>query len=554
MNPPISRLLRLAQRLVLWTARGPFLHIWAAVYRGFARASAAYLTRGEKDVTAYARAGLGKGDFLPGLSDIDLVLVVAPDPAGPGVAAERVRQRWWRTQRALKSTYLLLDLPRIYDEGDLSLLVGANTFTYGLDRGQGAGNAEAVYVENQSLLDRCRMLERPGLYAATDDWVRFSGRERLPVEPPRDAQAQRMAAWLELAYLWRVTFRVGLGPIGPRTASLCVKLVSEPARIWLWLAHGERAGGRVDALERTLRRLPEEEASLRCALELQRALRHSPEPPLAEALAALVRFSSRIVETISAAIAPEGTTAVQIAGADPAELIPPLVARDSSEPLPPPPAGAHPLCDWRSLTSSPILDESFTVVTGDPGDPATLRALGATSLESWYKVMLADHLMVLPAQSFERARMRAISCAVTDPVSFALLAGRSSADFPNVRGWSADDVARRATAERGARLRAASPGEDAGRELQTLFAAARADLFLESLREGDPVLPVTVTETARRLGARSGAAKTVCEAALLGYRELAEKGAQPDQTAISALRRLVLELPAYREPSETLNR
>jgi DNA-binding NarL/FixJ family response regulator len=54
--------------------------------------------------------------------------------------------------------------------------------------------------------------------------------------------------------------------------------------------------------------------------------------------------------------------------------------------------------------------------------------------------------MVLPAERW-RSRLRAVTCPVTDPVSFALVAGGTVARFPNVDGWSAEHAARRAVAE-----------------------------------------------------------------------------------------------------------
>ena len=68
----------------------------------------------------------------------------------------------------------------------------------------------------------------------------------------RDARSaseypKSLAAWLELVTWWRWAFTVCVDRSGPRTAHLCLKLVTEPVRIWLWLAHGERVGRRVSA-------------------------------------------------------------------------------------------------------------------------------------------------------------------------------------------------------------------------------------------------------------------------------------------------------------------
>jgi hypothetical protein len=139
-------------------------------------------------------------------------------------------------------------------------------------------------------------------------------------------------------------------------------------------------------------------------------------------------------------------------------------------------------------------------------------------------------------------------------VSFAVLDGDGVACFPRVRGWSAEDSCRRAIAEHLAWLRA-EPGarrspDSSGDALGLLFTAGRAALFEESLADGDPTLPLTVSETARRLEARSTAARTVAEDALGCYREFASYGNPPPRETVRALRSLVLSLPPYSRAHE----
>ncbi len=78
-----------------------------------------------------------------------------------------------------------------------------------------------------------------------------------------------------------------------------------------------------------------------------------------------------------------------------------------------------------------------------------------------------------------------------------------------------------------------------------LLSAARAALFLQSVQDGDPELPLTVTETARRLAARSEPARTVAEDGLGHYREFAAHHTPPPAATLAAMRALVAELPAY---------
>ena len=362
-----------AHRLVLLTAQTPLRRLWGAAYRGVARAGAAYLTWGERDAAAYVRAGVGTSDFLPGLSDVDVTVVLAEDPAGPGSAGARARRRWERLYRGLPVTRLLLDWPRIYDDADLRVLAGASALTYGLDdSGKPAGGGTA--------------------------WS-----SALTAAPPAGQEAR-----------------------------------------------------------------------------------------------------------------------------------------------------ALPLCDWRSIVCPALPDESFVLLPGDPGDPAVLGAAARAWRTGPCPALRAEGLMIFPADSLEGTRLRAIKCRTTDPVSFALAGGAAVAAFPEVRGWSAEDTARRAVAEHRPRLRAqrGSAGENGSREadgptLGMFLTAARAALFLESIREGDPVLALTAAETVRQLAARFGAQGAVSEEALGAYREFALHGRQPPAATIAAMGKLVGGLPAY---------
>jgi predicted nucleotidyltransferase len=541
------------QRLVLRTGRTRLRSLWVLIYRGVARAAAAYLTHGERDAAVYVRGGVAGGDFLPGLSDIDLIVVLEEDPVGPGHARERVRRRWLRLIRALPPLILLIDGPRIYESEDLADIVGTSAFTYGLDGGRRPPIRPSGYFDGAASLDRVKTLGRPGLYGMSDDWRLLIGPDQRPPEADRDAQLRRIAAWLELAYWWRLAFSVCMRPSRPRSADMCVKFVAEPARIWLWLAHGERASGRAEALRRAARRLPEEESALRAALDLHRSLPDSPPAPLTETLPTLVRLSRRIADLIVDEIGEEDVTEVRLAGADPATLLPAggewqptgSLAEGRVPPL-------LPLTDWRSLACPPPPDESFALLPGDPGDPATLGTAAATQPAGPYPALRAHCLMILPGPLWLRTRLRAIQCPVTDPVSFALADGIRVARFPEVSGWSAEDTARCAVAEHRAWLQAGrrsregrGPVEAVGLELGRLLTAARAALFQQSIGEGEAELSLTVTETARVLAARSAAARPVIEEALGSYREFALSRRPPPAATVSATRRLVLELPTY---------
>lgn len=530
--PAHSRLVLAAHRLVLRSGAGRLRPAWSAAYRAAARVAAAYLVRGEAGASAYARGGLATGDVQPGLSDVDVAVVLPADPAGHGVAAERVRRRWERLRGAVPAVQLLVDWPRVYEDADLRDLVGTSALTYGLEGG------DAGYFGERASLDRLRMLERPGLHATAAGWRRLTGPERRPPEPRREEDVERIAAWLELLYWWRWAFPICLDPLRPRSAGLCVKLVAEPARIWLWLAHGERVAGRDDALARAIVRLPEEEPALRAAQRLRRGLGAAPAPPLAEALPAMVRISERIAGLLDEESHARGWTEVRLAGE--------LAGG----------AAALPLADWRALACPAGPDESLASRDGDPGDPAAVRAAALAPETGPYPALRSGGLLVLPAGSLLRSRLRAVKCRTSDPVSFALLDGARVARFPDAPGWSAGDTARRAVAEHRAWLHAppgswggSAAGDPPALALGRLLTAGRAALFHESVASGDPELPLTVAEAGERLVARDPEARGAVEEALGAQRERARTATPPPAATVAALRRVVAGLPAYRAPA-----
>ena len=478
--------LRRAQRLVLSTARTPLRHLWALVYRAVAHAVGRALTRGEPGAAVYTRASLGGSEFLPGLSDVDLAIVLATDEQ-----ADRARGRWRRHGHVL-SLGGLVDQPFIYGQAELQALAGKSALTYdGVAFGGPRGTRDAI-----------RTLQRPELDGGKiDTWQPLRGPDRRPPRRPADVQERRIAAWFELVYWWRFAFPACVGPPAPWLASRCVKLVAEPGRVWLALEHDERPATRADVLRLLLRRLPEEETALRATLELQRTLHRSPDPALATVLPVLLRLSERIAAVLAAQLADAPVTEVALAGE----------------------TGALPLADWRALVAPPAADERLAPITGDPVDPAVLGAAVLDHLTGPYPVMRSGQLLLLPGAEFVRTRMRAIQCRLTDPVSFALLEGARTASFPDVAGWSIHDTARRAVAEHAARLRS-EPGD-----LELLLTATRAALLHESVARGEPELVLTGADAIARLPGDAAAE--------------ALHGAAP--AALAALREQVLALPAY---------
>ena len=500
LDPPLksmvartrSPLVRAAQRLLLATSGTPLRRVWVLAHRAVAQLVAALLLRGEAGATAYARASFGGPEFLPGLSDIDLAFVLATD-----AAADRVRRR--RTRHAQRLTAGgLVDTPFVFSQEELRAVAGRSVLTY----------PGAVFGGARARHDLHRMLQRPELDDPTLPWRRLRGPERRPPARPRDAQESRVAAWLELVFWWRWAFPACVVPSAPWLASRCVRLVAEPGRVWLALEHGERAATREEALRLLLRRLPEEEAALRATIALQRALPRSPEAPLAAALAVMLRLSERIAATLARQLADAPVREVALTGAR----------------TPPP------LLDWRALVVPGAADERLLPLAGDPADPQAVGAAAvAGSSEAQQPVLRSGALLLLPGTEFRHTRLRAIQCALTDPVSFAVLAGERRARFPDVAGWSIHDAARRAVAEHAARLRA-EPGD-----LGLLLSATRAALLHHSVLCGDPELVLAREDAVARLPGDAAAE------ALHHHRA----GTAAPAAVRTALQRQVLALPAY---------
>jgi hypothetical protein len=530
--------MRTLQRLILRTARGPLRPMWSAVHRALMRLLGAYLRRGETGAALYVRGGFAVGDAIPGLSDADLAVVLAGEPGRHGRARRRVTRRWRRLRRVLPMLRKAVDLA-VYEERELQAVAAAPTQTA----------ARAVHFGMRKLPDQANVLMRPGLYGPLWDWRLLAGPGRRLDRRPWDAQERRLAAWLELQFWWRYVFAVCIDPGGPRAAYLCVKMISEPARIWLWLVHGERLGSRKEVLERAQRLMPEEDQALHKALALHGALGRSPPPQLADSLPVLVRLSSRLGRRLADEVEPHGATEVRLSWGGQDELVLLDGARGPLRRLAGEEPRLLPLADWRAVAWPLPPDEVFAPLPLDPARPADVAAAAALRSPP-YPALLAPHLMVLPGT--RGGLLRAVQCPVTDPVSFALAGGRDSAAFPNVAGWSAHDRARRAVAEHRAWLGLGDDQRPAIGELMwgqvrclaprlltlaRLFTAGRAALFLDSLEQGQPELLLTAAAVAKRLGAEEA-----CER----YRACRVERSDPPAPLVAAFRERVLALPAYR--------
>ncbi len=511
--PGSAHVLSALQRFALRTERGRLRPAWRLVYRLAARAYATWLRGGDRRLSVYL---LGGREPAFGRSDIDLAVIAAD--AAPVLARRERLRRLFPTL-----CEVVLDSPLVVSPSELE-----------------RGASPPIY---SSTPQRRHLAEKPGLYGSFSGWQRLSGPHHVLPERARDAQERRAAAWLELRARWR-WFLQALGqPSGPGWADMCVKAVADPARIWIWLAHGERTDGRRGTLRRALELMPDEERALRAALALDGSL--ASAVPGDEFAGHFVRLSSRVASALTSEVASAGATAVRLAGD---ELVVEHNCTFRLEPLVPDHAATPllPLVDWRALVGAWLCmpsdpppappDEALAPLPLDPRSLRDLTLAVACGHRGPYPALRSGELLVLASPGWARTQLRAVQSPLTDPVSFALIAGRSVAAFPEVPGWSASDWARQAVAENAPRL--------AGAQLPAVVRAARAALFSQSFEEEAPELRLTVLATLARLRDLTGAA--VVDEAENAYRQLVVSGDQPPAATTAALRDLVAGLPAYR--------
>jgi hypothetical protein len=511
-------------------------------YRALIEAAGHYLRRRLPNASAYVAGTGASGELVPGLSDIDLVLVLG----GASEAVERDRSvvldRWRRLRRVLSPLARGLGIA-VYSERDLQDETGGTALTFGLAAAEAGADPDRGYLRPGRPSDDLYRRIHPGIYGPGRTWRLVSGTARTTAEPIRAPDYRRLAAWLELQWWWRFSFALCTSRETAFASYLAFKLVAEPIRIWLWLSRGERTLGRRQAIERAIELLPGEEALLRRTLALHDSLPGAGEPPRAETLAWLLRMGSRIAELLERELAQYGTTEVLLLDGD---LVLPTDACHRSSPgsLPENP---RPLADWRARAMPPLADEALFSVDVDPTAPAGLGALADSAVAGLQPAVRAGPLLLLPNDAFsDRVLLRSVQFGASDPVSFALLDERTTAAFPEVPGWSAIDSARRAVREHRCWL-AGWTGEESPSQLalDLLLTAARSALFLESIRAGEPELPLCAATTTARLAERHPASRGTAEEAYSVFREARTAGTVPSARIVDAFRDIVARLPGY---------
>jgi hypothetical protein len=475
------------QEVVLRTSTGPLRPLWKACYAALERVITACLRRASPQTTVYLGGSFGFGEPVYGLSDLDVIAVSPGHPAA-------IRLRWGRLVKLVPPLGHVARDVFVYGEDELRRAAAAPCMS-----------SRETFLRRDDLHDEAGLTVRPGPFGATREWRLVAGPERRPPAAP-DAQSRRLATWLELQFWWRFAFQAAARPDAPNVPFLCMKLIAEPARLWLWLVHDRALFARRDVLREAIVSLPAEREAYELALELEGTLPSCPAPPLGAALASFTRQSTLIAALMDDAARAAGERAVHLVGAG---------------------ARPFPLLDWRALVAPALSAERFDVVDGHPADAAALARLAGTAVEP-APALHAGPLMVRPALEPGRAKLRAVQCAATDPVSFALVRGHTEARFPQAAGWSASDWARRAVEEHRVWLECGTSARLNGHGWlgapavtpHRMVAAARAALFLESIEGGEPELMLSADAVASRLDA--------------------------DPTDGAALRRAVEGLPAYR--------
>ncbi|HEY1358456.1 MAG TPA: hypothetical protein VGF21_09135 [Thermoleophilaceae bacterium] len=467
----------------------------AAAYRALAESAAAYLRRGT-GAHVYARGSLARAEVVPGLSDLDLVAVLPDGSDRPELALALLSMR----RRVVAERFPVLARlvsTAVYSESELRSAAGSNVWTWALEAEvPGGPRAQATYFRSAAPEDELGLRLRPGVPGGCAGWVPLGPAPPAPATPALTGVERLQAAWLELQYWWRHAFGLAREPATPVAHYMCVKLVAESARTCLWLSEGEVPPTRREALERS------DDPAAAGALAIERKLPAAAAPPVADALGALVRGSQRVAARLREEADRAGYDEVELhetKGPVPflsheAEGPAPVLSHETKGPVP-----FFSLVDWRARAFSEQPDERCFVADGEAGDPRALAAAASRGASPQPLLRAGDDLLVAPAA--QPLPLRGVECPVTDPVTFALLAGESVARFPRLPGWSARDCARRAVAEH--RSWIADWSREpllSERAHGLLLTAARAAAFLESVESGSPALPLTVAAAVEALG------------------------------------------------------
>jgi predicted nucleotidyltransferase len=520
-----------------------------------ARAAAAYLRQGRPQAAVYLTRGAAAGDLVPGISDLDLALVLDDDPARRLGEHLRAKRRWQKLVGALPPAVSVAATIAAYEQWELEDTSSASILTYGLDAaGSSPAAAPGAMFGLSPANDEAELGARPGVKGPMSDWRLLAGPERRPSRPAPDRQQQLIGGWLELQFWWRNAFHVCTRPERPSAAYACVKMATEPLRILLALRGEDPPAKRASVLSKAAATFPEHRSLCADAEHLLRMLSCSPQAPLGRFLPELARLSEQIAALIAEELSVHGSIEVELLT---------TTARGG-------PDAALPLADWRAVVVPSRPDEVLLPVEIELAEPTSISEVARATSADPQPVARHGSLMIMPiADPWPLGFLRSLQAPFSDPVSSAVLDGNGFAAFPAVAGWSAGDWAARAVAEHAAWLRrgpdgalqAATPREwidgagdtitATGRALAKLLTATRAALFLESIESNHPCLALTVEAAVEEL-TRSGADENGIGAEAIGAYAGARNGAgSPPVELVYRFDALVRSLPAYGALGET---
>ena len=497
------------------------------------RLLAGYLRHG-LTAAIYVRGSFGRDEPVFGLSDVDLIAVMRTGGEAACAGEDPCRvvsARWRRLERRVPLLSRIVEV-KCYLEPELLGLTAARQ-TYGLRQ----ASPRSLFFAAAGSSRRRPPGVMPYLWPM-HNWRPISRCDLRPAVVTSAPDDDGLLAWADLQYWWQLAFATVSQPETPWAAYACVKLVAEPARILLWLEHGEQHFRRRCALRRALELLPEEAAAIGFASALLGELHRIPLAPLDAVLPCFVRLSARIAQRLATGVEGLGTTAVALQGVD-------GVNRDQSAMAP-----QLPLCDWSALVQPPSVAESWAIAPGRCEDPAALAEALGGSCRDHYPTLLSESLFVRPSLQ-PRGRHRTVAFAVSDPISAALVAGSTTAAFANAPGWCAADTAARAVTEHRAWLRSVgrlgseAPAAVRLRRLSGLLCAARAALFLDSVNTSSVAVPVTFAATVELFADRLAGQRRVIEEAGASYRAAVESSRPLSLAGLESLTGIVKDLDCY---------
>ena len=169
----------LLQPLVLRTGRGRLRPIWAAAHSIAILVVHAWVGRTIAGREVYLKGGFGFGEPIYGVSDVDMIIVLAIDPAHPGANRETARRRWKRLCRLLPPLGKLFQV-FFYEDAELHELEAHTYLTYGLGDARDDHNTRPAFLGTRPPQDDVRLPTAPGSTGRAGTGAAYD----RPGEPP----------------------------------------------------------------------------------------------------------------------------------------------------------------------------------------------------------------------------------------------------------------------------------------------------------------------------------------------------------------------------------